>query len=291
MKRQSAKAREQAAVHRVVEQFGAEVMVSIESPMPRSARERLGHRMAVDEQIMECEACGLREHAVAPLEPMWPNAVLDRPGRLAIVGEAPTYGEDEAGQLGVGRAWSTLQTLIRQAGIEADRLTYVNVVQCAPHAGDQRTTRPPTAAEANTCRPNLMAALDAADVDYVLLLGAHALRAWRPDLTLERTAGGLFVWQRRWFVTPLQHVNAVLRQDSAVEMREWRTSLDRACQYVLNGTGLEGLGRGCIGCGAGMFGWDEDGVPWCEEHFDQGRSGRAGQRRKPTGDPRQARLI
>lgn len=294
------KAVEIAAVQRLVEMFDARVMVSRDTrPENHTAAGRLTMRVGVDERVASCTACGLRDGCTAPITPSWAPARLGRPGRVAVVAEAPSIEEDRKGECGVGRVAGILYAALRHGGLPAEMVTWINAVACTPWvegAGGQSAqpaTRPPRDLEVATCRANVLAALDAADVDYVLLLGAAAVRSWRPDLAVTKVAGGWYLWGSRWFVYPVVHTNAMLRGDST-EAREWQRQIAGFCELVANGTGLEGLGVTCVeaDCRGSVYGYDADGVPWCDVHFGPGwwASGKRDRGRK-TNDTLQGRML
>lgn len=284
------KRQETAALRRLIDQLGADIVLQKADASPRDRGERLGPRIAADDRCDACEACDLRGGCKRPLTPIWPQARLDRAGRVAVIGEAPSWEEERAGALDHGRAGSVLARTMAGAGVPADRVTYLTAVACWPNNGP-RASKPPTLQQAVTCRQNLMVALDAADVDYVILLGAWATRAWRGDLGVTAVAGGMYLWQQRWFVLPIEHTNSVLREGATVEARTWRDHVVTACQRVISGAGFEEFSHQCVKCTAPMYGWDEDGVPWCAEHFNDGRGGRVKANRTKPADTQQGALL
>ena len=182
------KAEERRAISRLVDAFGADVAVSMVDVPELSKVRRIIGRLTAEERIEGCTACDLHETRggcqVTPLTPFWSPAAWPRQGRVAVIADAPTIEEHRAGQLGLGPIYRMMRQTLREGGIEPDMVTYLAAVLCTPMVSDRRGTRrtPPNETQVAVCSANVVHALVAADVTYVLLLGAHALRVWRPDL-------------------------------------------------------------------------------------------------------------
>lgn len=267
------------AVGRLIDTFGADILVERNSPPPRSKRERFTLQLAAEERVQGCVACPLHASkggdTEVPLTPDWSPWEMERTGRVAVLVDAPTMQEHVAEGLGYGPLYGTIKAELRKNGIDPAEIAYLTVVACTPLAhSERRGTRrvPPDPKMAQVCRPNLMQSLDAADVDYVLLLGGHAVRAWRPKLRLDDVAGKWFLWNSRWMVFAAEHPSVMLTGNRGGITQDWRDQIARFCHGVRDQVDTEVLSGGCIKCEESMYTWDDDGVPWCEKHFKAGQA-------------------
>lgn len=268
------KADELRALRLLIDEMGADIIINRRTLPTLSRAQRLTARndledAARDWHLMntgtsaQCTAHPDPEHD--PIMPLWSPYHLERPGRVAVVSPCPTWEAHKHGELGWSRAERLLSEHLRHAGIGRDMVSWLCACWCWPSAGE-KDNRPPANAELDAWHPWLVKAVAAADVEYVLLHGAHAVRAWRPDLKVTATSGGIFLWQDRWLVTPIPHASAVLRQDG-LPVNDWKRDVARFAGAVLEGAGLEAFSDKCIMCDRALYTWDGDGVPWCSEHF------------------------
>jgi uracil-DNA glycosylase len=267
-----------AAMRRLINEFGAEIVLQQNPQLPRSTAERVGQRLAVEDAVVEWHTVsrGSRDDCTCnpdpehdPILPAWSPPKLDRPGRIAVVGPVPTWEAVKHGELGWSKAERLLGQHLRHAGIAPDMVTWLTACWCWPRGSDDKTQRAPTPAELDRWRPWLMQALDAADVDYVLLHGAHAVGLWRSGIQVTATSGRLYLFADRWWVTPLPHASAVLRPDG-IPATDWKRDIARFVGYVAEGLGFEALATDCHLCGGGFYAWDGDGVSWCADHYANG---------------------
>lgn len=251
---------EQAAVRRLIEEFDADIMIQLNPPFPREPRERVQMRSQV------CNAINARYGDVVYELPDWASYKLDRNESVAVVHPSPPLDN---------RACRVLSWWLNKNG-----LGQVSHIPAVFH-----DTQYPTNRELDASHALLVAALDAADVECVLLHGAHALHAWRPDLTLEQTAGNVYLMSDRWWIVPVWHANAVMRQDGKPTAL-WTAHIERFTDFATSPTGFNALGHRCTAqdCREPFYSWDEDGVPWCSHHFDKGRAGAYRARQRRTKD-------
>lgn len=92
--------------------------------------------------------------------------------RVAFFGEAPGADEDRAGIPFVGRAGQLLDKIIAATGMQRSEVYILNAVKCRPQ--DNRT---PEEDEVSNCRPYFERQLELLQPEYVVLLGAVAVRA------------------------------------------------------------------------------------------------------------------
>jgi len=188
---------------------------------------------------------------------------------FAIIGEAPGQLEDRKGQVFVGKSGQVLRKLAREAGLDVDAGTWLNVNACRPPGNET-----PGVDQRAACRPNLLRGLHAANTRYLLLCGATATNAWRVGVKVTKVRGQWFIWwdegegvggadaggRRGWWVMPTLHPAAVLRRGSLRD--DLRDDL-RAFAAVVNG-GTPTPSLACVECGEPQARWDADGVGWCE---------------------------
>lgn len=93
------------------------------------------------------------------------------PSKVVIVGEAPGLREDDVGKPFQGRAGQLLDKILGRAGLKREDIYITNTVKCRPP--DNRT---PSGAEVKACRSYLDKELSKVKPEYVILLGASALK-------------------------------------------------------------------------------------------------------------------
>lgn len=215
-------------------------------------------------RVKGCTACGLAEKCAGPV----PFSYPPDPAQFAVIGEGPGPDEDRLGAPFVGKSGKLLRAMMDEAGLPEP--AFINVVSCFPN--NRGRVIEPTAAEIEACRHNLMGQIEVVDAPFLLLVGAKAVHSWRADLTVTETRGQVFVWMRRWVVMPVTHPASLLRQPSAARRDEMKADLARFAAVVADQDGdgaLWRLGDQCIKCGGWVTHYDEEGVPWCQKHWDQ----------------------
>jgi DNA polymerase len=90
---------------------------------------------------------------------------------VLVIGEAPGRDEDASGRPFVGAAGKILDKALQDAGLPRQEAYITNLVKCRPPAN-----RAPKADEIGSCRPYLLAEIDAVRPKIVIPLGATALR-------------------------------------------------------------------------------------------------------------------
>lgn len=289
------------AMRLLIDQFGAEIALEHRPPLPRDKRERLAMQMAVEDAAItwhtegngSLRQCSLNNGGALemcntphdPLLPDWASLNLPRESRVAVIGPCPTFEDGQHGEVGWSRAERALRRALIRAGLHQDQITWLHCVWCWPDGGvvpaesargrsrgrTVRIPRPPTTGELAAWHPFLMSALDAADVEYVLLHGGHAVHAWRPDLGVERVLRPQMLWQDRWLVSAIKHGSTLTRDRDVDAQREWNQGIDRFVQRVLNGVVFEDFTKRCMYCpsmsGSNFYAWDGDGIGVCEKHM------------------------
>lgn len=211
-------------------------------------------------QVRECKGCNLHdEHQPVPFTYPKKRALF------AVVGEAPGPREDEKGKPFIGPAGRMLRTYLEEAGVNSDRVTYINSVSCFPDIDGK--VRPPSKEESRACRGNMVAQLEAANVQHVMLIGGRALDAWRGDLKITDVHGVWGLLLDRWVVMGVYHPAAILRGQRQYK-KPLQEDLARFWDAVVHEVGFEKLiSEECVRCGRGAEEWDRDAVGYCAEHW------------------------
>lgn len=131
--------------------------------------------------VESCVLCSLHETRT--------NAVPGegRRARVLLIGEAPGRDEDASGRPFVGRAGRILDRALAAANLARGQVFITNLVKCRPPRN-----RRPKAQEMATCRPYLLAEIDAVRPRVIVTLGATALRGLLgPKLELKVARGAV----------------------------------------------------------------------------------------------------
>ncbi len=260
---------ERAAMVRLIDTFGADVLVNLTPPPEMSRAQRAKARAQATDLAHQCQACGLCDHRRPKddIGPRYAESSLTAQTSLIVVTEFPCDAHH--------------RKLIRSAlsmseFVDVDRLAWVPVVACRPR-DEAGTLRRPSTGERKACEANFYTGLTAANCPLVLLVGAGAVSAWRSDVKIEHMRGLMGVWRDMWTVAAVETPDVVNRREGAT-LREWMQTVAAAID-VLHGDMLAGMGTRCINpkCTEPVFGWDKDAMPWCQRHLEV----------KPTKRPRE----
>lgn len=235
---------------------------------------RARSRGRIRKQVVQCANCQLHDllpESCTPVPPTFPREPL-----FAVLSDSPGSEEVRRGLPGVGGPGKLLRSVLRRVGFDdREEVAWLKTVGCFPHMPIEDSKRvrprPPSDDEMRACRGNLTASLDATDVEFILLVGATSLRAFRTDLTLADVHGQVFVWQGRWVVMPVWHPSAILRDD---DLRDrWVRDLKRWA-WIVSGEG-DPLAEPWERCGSDKCNWialwwDRDGVGYCANHQRKG---------------------
>lgn len=283
---------ESDALKLVMDAFpGAVVTASLPGPpLVSPSAIVIASRAGVRASVRECRSCPLSGVPGCPVPAH--TAHLSEPAKYVIVGEGPGSEECDRGQPFVGPSGRFLKALLTQAGLQPDDGYWMNVVSCWPQK-EPRVTRNPSKQEVAACRPNLEAQLNAAYSQYVLLVGATALRSFRDDLQLKRDHGWVFSWMDKWTVMPIYHPAAILRDRSYKEPTQ--KDLSRFARMVNGGpnglAGIELIEDKCVKCEGPVEMYDRDAVPYCGKHWERNKNEWKNQREKWKSPMIQGTLI
>lgn len=119
-------------------------------------------------EALACVKCGLchsRSEVVFGEGPL--NA------GLFLVGEAPSFNEDQKGRTFQGASGMLLDRLLASIGLSREKVYSTTLVKCLPPGSPPRAPKP---SELGSCRGYLMSQLAAVDPKVVLALGEIASR-------------------------------------------------------------------------------------------------------------------
>jgi uracil-DNA glycosylase len=215
-------------------------------------------------KVASCTSCWLHTAGNGPVPPRGPS-----PAPIVVVGEAPGPEEDASRRPFVGPAGRLLANLLRESRIDPDRhVGYVNIVSCWPGRPKKgKGFRVPALDEQAACRTNLLISITAFDPKIVVLLGATALNAFRPDLMISRDRGRpLVIPGLGHIVVPTYHPSAALRAKhleksirSDLQQVRWRWKKDHP-------PGWARWPEDCRLCGDPVEAYDDNGIAFCHRH-------------------------
>ncbi len=133
--------------------------------------------------------------------------------RVAFFGEAPGAEEDATGRPFVGPAGQLLDKMIGACGFDRADVYILNTLKCRPPFNDN-----PRDDESENCRPFWMAQLELIRPDYIVCLGAFAVRALLgAGLSIGKLRGA-FHRYRDSKVVVTYHPSYLLRTPSAKKL-------------------------------------------------------------------------
>ncbi|MCI4349829.1 MAG: uracil-DNA glycosylase [Thermoplasmata archaeon] len=154
----------------------------------------------LNREIESCRLCPL--HATRHQVVIYRGS--PRP-RVLFVGEAPGRDEDRLGLPFVGRSGARLDAALRVLDLPPQEYGILNLVKCRPP--ENRFVE----LASRSCRPYLERQLTYLEPEWIVPLGAHALRAFAPEAPpITMAAGTARSWRGR-MLFPLLHPAATLR--------------------------------------------------------------------------------
>jgi uracil-DNA glycosylase len=131
---------------------------------------------------------------------------------LLFVGEAPGEEEDRQGRPFVGRAGKLLDQMIERIGVKRTDVFICNVLKCRPP-----NNRDPEAAEAESCKPYLVAQIDLIRPRVICTLGKHAYNTLLGVDERITKVRGRFTQHKGVTLLPTYHPSFLLRNQSAIK--------------------------------------------------------------------------
>ena len=230
-------------------------------------------RADLRKRIVGCQKCGLRAAARSPVPFRGPT-----PAEFAVVGEGPGKAEDEQGKPFVGAAGRLLKSLLAEhLQVDLDTEVFVaNVVACRPPGN-----RTPTQPEVKSCNQHLQDQLLLSQAKWVILLGATALKSFRPDALITRIHGRPFFLETTYFF-PTFHPAAIFRdrtlqkvveQDlerlSYLAMSEEMQAAVGNLEAKLGDMKLSRWPEDCEKCGKPVHRYSQYGIPYCQKCWER----------------------
>jgi uracil-DNA glycosylase len=163
----------------------------------------------VKSEVQACRRCTdivcYRRQTVFGTGPLTPTVVF--------MGEAPGADEDQQGVPFVGRAGQLLTKIISAMQLKREEVFILNALKCRPPQN-----RTPSPEEIEACRPYVQTQLEILQPQFIVCLGAVAVRSL---LGLTQSVGGLrgqFHQYRQARVIVTYHPSYLLRNESAKKL-------------------------------------------------------------------------
>ena len=216
----------------------------------------------VRERITSCEKCELRASARAPVP--WSGDL--KKAKFLMVGEAPGGQEDEQGEPFVGAAGTLLKRAMKDVGMSQKITAFMNTVCCRPPEN-----RAPHKSEVEACRGNRSVQIALArKVGVIILLGGTALNTWRSDMKITEDRGRPFIW-KNMVMLPTYHPSYVSRFNKQTVYETFLDDLRQARARLRMGVNAgEHWPEDCRVCGVEVDRYDEQGVAYCNKHYQRG---------------------
>jgi uracil-DNA glycosylase len=167
----------------------------IRAAMPPDAAEISARALAKSANDLETLRSVMAEFDGCPLKRTATQLVFADgvPGsRIMFVGEAPGADEDRIGRPFVGRAGQLLDRMLAAIGLDRGSVYIANVVPWRPPGN-----RTPTPQETQVCLPFMERQIELADPEFLVCLGASALRTLLGVETgIKRARGSWFAYRR-----------------------------------------------------------------------------------------------
>lgn len=163
----------------------------------------------LDSQVRQCRRCQdivcFRQQTVFGSGTMTP--------RICFLGEAPGADEDRTGQPFVGKAGQLLTKIIEAMKLRREDVYILNGLKCRPPQN-----RTPVPDEIDNCRPYVETQLEVLQPEFIVCLGAVAVRSLlQSNLSIGRLRGKFHTY-RGARVVVTYHPSYLLRQESAKKM-------------------------------------------------------------------------
>ena len=177
------------------------------------------------ELAAKCTACDLHRNTTQTV-----FGIGNESANVVIVGEQPGDREDLEGRPFVGPAGNVLMKALDDAGIDASKIYFTNVVKHFKHTltetpqGKKRLHQRPGAREVRCCRPWLDAELEWINPKLIVCLGVTAAKAIiNPGFKLTADRGKTFAMSSVQQAIATWHPAAILRmpdQNRRLEMQQ-----------------------------------------------------------------------
>ena len=156
----------------------------------------------------KCDLCKSRRHAIF--------GEGNPAARIMIIGEAPGYDEDVQGRPFVGKSGQLLDKILAACGFTRTQHVFIsNIVKCRPPGN-----RTPSLKEAEVCMPYLKRQIEIINPEFLVLLGATALRYMVGEKYKITAMRGTWIDIEGRKAMPVYHPAALLR-NPALKRPTW----------------------------------------------------------------------
>ncbi|UGO52750.1 putative DNA polymerase I [Serratia phage vB_SmaS_Opt-155] len=146
-----------------------------------------------------CELCNFANHTCL-------QGVGNQKAKVVIVGDAPNLTEDSTGKYGQGNSYRLMSQLLEAANIKAEDVYYVPAIRCRkPENGKV------SAAALKACKEYLIEDLKRINPEYVITLGALALKALTRGTKVTEVHGTVIPTKEGWKIFAAYHPAMSLR--------------------------------------------------------------------------------
>lgn len=213
----------------------------------------------IQQRVKGCEGCHLR----GGCGDKTPVAVEGRPGAsIMFLMEQPGHNEIEEGRPFIGAAGKIVREEVRKRGVHSREVAFSHVVRCPTPKG-----KSPRVESIEACRTHLQLELAVIRPKVLVLCGAVALNAYRPDLKVTHHRGIPFLVDD-WTVgigTVNPH-GCTGNGDKAKSLRrDLASDIKQAVARVRRGRLID-WPEECVVCKQGVAVYDPQGIAYCEEH-------------------------
>lgn len=199
------------------------------------------------------------------------KAGATRTAKWVLIGDMPNPESVSRGAHHIGKVGRLIVRTCQEVGLDLNLAYYGNVLGCTAHDPGRRKPRRPNKDEMMACRGNLIAQIEASGATCVLLAGADALHAFRPDLKVGRNGGRGFIWHLPFgdvMVMACQHPASVIQNRELRDQFEYEVRL--FAHMVEHGPSITYLDDRCVECEAYAQNYDKDGCGYCHAHWVEG---------------------
>lgn len=151
---------------------------------------------------LDCDKCGLCEFSHNP----GIMGIGPKKAKIMVVGDNPNYYEDNSGVYGKGNPHKLLEELFNSSGLDIDEVYYTPAVKC--RKSDKGKV---SASELKECKEHLFRELDEVKPEWVITLGATALKALTNKAKITEIHGNIIDHKLGFKVLPTFHPAMSLR--------------------------------------------------------------------------------
>lgn len=185
---------------------------------------------------------------------------------IAIIGEAPGRTEARDGEPFIGSAGQKLRTLLRQSGINPDKVAYVNAVSCFPNGT-------PDNSHINACRSWMRTQVALLQPRYVITVGVIAFQSVRGDIQwpkLQAVHGKPMEWYNPPIPANPEAIISTYHPAAALRSTKYQRLILEDLQAFNEFRQAHESGiawpSDCVVCGDGFYNFDDWALALCRRH-------------------------